>query len=539
MTSNRPLVCADAALLPPTDGELSNDRSYPRARGRQVARIAAISAVVVIPCWWQQHIQAGDLSSHLYNAWLALQVQKGTISGLWIANQWTNVLFDICLRFLGGHFGFVAAERLAVSGSVLTFFWGAFAFVCATSRCRASWTMPSLAVLAYGWVFHMGFFNFYVSLGLCFFGMALLWSRSARCQLLSIPFFLLACLAHMLPVLWSIPVIAYVSVARLLRPRHRVYLVGAALGAILALRLLLLRRFEAGWSVAQINYIAGIDQAWVWGLPYYAISLGLLLIWVVLFRRATSVKRPERIVLAIPWQVCFLTACGLFLMPGWIRCLTTQEPLMFIPERMSLASAVVACGCLAGPWARWPERAAMYLLAALFFCGMYANERSLNKIETQVTAAVTGLRPGTRVINGLCQSGSRINSLLHVVDRACIGRCISYGNYEPSMAQFALRPIPGNHTVLADRGDVVAVEVGRYVVKKRDIPLYEVRFSGGQADVELRSLREGEVAAHTCADASLADTALSLGECKLNSNAHNEINTQWPRHLSTSVVPLP
>ena len=35
-------------------------------------------------------------------------------------------------------------------------------------------------MLAYGWVFHMGFFNFYLSMGLCFWAMRLAWDRVAR-----------------------------------------------------------------------------------------------------------------------------------------------------------------------------------------------------------------------------------------------------------------------------------------------------------------------------------------------------------------------
>src|SRR5712671_1046037 len=44
--------------------------------------ILGISAAALIPCFWHKHIEAGDLGSHVYNAWLAELVQRGELSGL-------------------------------------------------------------------------------------------------------------------------------------------------------------------------------------------------------------------------------------------------------------------------------------------------------------------------------------------------------------------------------------------------------------------------------------------------------------------------
>ena len=81
---------------------------------------------------------------------------------------------------LFGVFGAEWAQRIAVSIAVLTFVWGAFAFVSAVARGRAWHLLPCIAMLAYGWVFHMGFFNFYLSMGLCFWAMRLAWDLSPR-----------------------------------------------------------------------------------------------------------------------------------------------------------------------------------------------------------------------------------------------------------------------------------------------------------------------------------------------------------------------
>ena len=87
-------------------------------------RLLIISAAVLTPCFWQRRIQAGDLGSHLYNAWLAQLVARGDVPGLWIARQWNNVLFDLLLLHLGNIAGLHAAEKISVCTAVLIFFWG-------------------------------------------------------------------------------------------------------------------------------------------------------------------------------------------------------------------------------------------------------------------------------------------------------------------------------------------------------------------------------------------------------------------------------
>jgi len=142
---------------------------------RMLVRVGLISALVLAPCFWQAHIQAVDLSSHLYNAWLSILIGEGRAPGLAIVSQHTNVLFDVLLAGLMGTLGPWLAEHIAVSIAVLVFFWGAFAMVCAVSGRRPWYTLAFIAVLAYGWTYHMGFMNFYLSLGLCCWAFALLW----------------------------------------------------------------------------------------------------------------------------------------------------------------------------------------------------------------------------------------------------------------------------------------------------------------------------------------------------------------------------
>src|SRR5258705_4253379 len=96
--------------------------------------ILGISAAALIPCFWHKHIEAGDLGSHVYNAWLAELVQRGELSGLRIVPQWNNVAFDLLLSAFRKIVNWMWAERLAVSLCVLIFFWGVFAFIAAATR---------------------------------------------------------------------------------------------------------------------------------------------------------------------------------------------------------------------------------------------------------------------------------------------------------------------------------------------------------------------------------------------------------------------
>src|SRR5215510_7911536 len=96
----------------------------------------ALSFLMLAPVYWQPRIQAGDLSSHIYNAWLAQLIESGRTQGLAIASQTTNLLFDLLLGGLFRLLGPEPAQRIAVSLAVLVFVWGAFAFAGAVAARR-------------------------------------------------------------------------------------------------------------------------------------------------------------------------------------------------------------------------------------------------------------------------------------------------------------------------------------------------------------------------------------------------------------------
>lgn len=67
--------------------------------------------------------------------------------------------------------------------------------------------------------------------------------------------------------------------------------------------------------------------------------------------------------------------------------------------------------------------------------------------------------------------GSRV-VIEHIVDRACIGRCFSYDDYEPATGQFRIRASPGNSIVLADPPDDLDDQSAEELVKALHSPVF-------------------------------------------------------------------
>jgi hypothetical protein len=91
-----------------------------------------------------------------------------------------------------------------------------------------------------------------------------------------------------------------------------------------------------------------------------------------------------------------------------------------------------------------------------------------------MTRLVSQLPPGQRVVSAINDPTLRIGALTHMIDRACLGRCYSYANYEPSTAQFRIRAAAGNPIVVSTYADSSRLQDGTYVVKPSDLPLYQV-----------------------------------------------------------------
>lgn len=453
--------------------------------------------LVLVPCFWQERIQAGDLSSHLYNSWLALQVRSGAIHGLFIAWQSSNVAFDWLLTWLLGTFGAGPAQRIAVSLCVLVFAGGAFVFISAAADRRPWFLTPCIAVLAYGFVLHIGFFNFYLSLGICLWFLAAFWNGTAVRRAAAAPLLILAWLGHPLPVVWAAGAAAYLVIARQLSPRRQLYLLGSSLAAILVIQQFLFARFHTVWTPFQIFGATGADQAFVYGPKYLTVMSGLLLLWLVWLRRMLKAVG-ARIGQQISAQLLLLTAAGVALIPSRIDFPEYGHALVYVADRMSLPTGVLLCAVLAQARVRRAEIVALAAVAALFFGFLYADHYRENRKEDQIQLLVhREIPPRARVVFLPDKRDLRFDPLLHVMDRVCLGYCFSYANYEPSTGLFRVRAAENNGIVVTSYKDSYQLGTGDYVVQARDLPLYQVEAcQRGAQEYCVRELRAGETNGH-------------------------------------------
>ena len=476
---------------------------------RTPVRIGLVSFLVLIPCFWQKHIQAVDLPSHLYNAWLAILIGEGRAPGLKIVFQSSNVLFDVMLSGLMRVVGPWGAEHIAVPLSVLVFVWGAFAAVCAVTRRRPWYMLAFIAMLAYGWVFHMGFMNFYLAAGLTFWAFALLWKPRWRTALAALPLIGLAWFAHPLPVAWLLGAMAYTCLARRIPPRARPILTFASLAALVILRTFLLAHFATRWTAGQAISMTGADQLGVFESKYQPLEFALLAVWMSLFLRLWRRKGPARLLFGIPFQLCLIVAAAVLLLPGAILVPGYNHPLRYVSERMSLVVAVSFCAFAGQVTPGKREKAAIAVLTGLFFSFLYADTRALNYVERLVEQSVAQLPYGTRVVSALCDQRGDVNLVGHTLDRACIGHCFGYANYEPSSKAFRVHVDGDSPVVVATDAESGALQVGTYVVKPRDLPLAQIYLRGRYMD--LRWLKAGEVTGSTCFESTPGPRSLLRG----------------------------
>jgi hypothetical protein len=484
--------------------------------------MAAISAALLAPCFWHARIEAGDLASHVYNAWLAQLIERGQAPGLYIARQWNNVLFDFMLLKLADQVGLAWAERIAVSACVLIFFWGAFAFIGAASR-RAPWFLaPGIAMVAYGWTFHMGFMNYYVSLGFAFAAAALFWRGRGADWIVGVALAALAFVAHPLGAMWLGGIVAYVAAAKALRGTWRLLLPAAAMLAIAAACFFVTHHFQTGHAEgAHFYFFTGADQLalfrsrYVW-LASLMFALGLATVVAGLL--VDRVRKESRRVIRVPLELWVISVLAVAILPNDIYMPHYAALIAMLVPRLTSTTAILAL-CLVG--CLEPRRrylAGLVLCAAIFFAWVYQDTGTLNRMEAQASQMVIELPEGQRVTASIwfplsaAEPGwenppgasdehfSGISFAGHIVDRACIGHCFSYSDYEPGSRQFRIRVSANNAMVTNSPDDSSLMQSGRYLVRPEDLPMSQICQCDAtdRTKLCLRALKAGEMNGEGC-----------------------------------------
>ena len=466
-----------AEILAETDGKFPSGWRF---SGWRMPTVAVISALLLVPCVWHRHIEAGDLASHVYNTWLAQLIAKGHAPGLYIARQWHNVLFDVTLLRVANVAGFAAAQKIVVSICVLVFFWGAFAFIRTITE-RPPWLLtPCIVMLAYGYSFNMGFMNYYLSLGLACFGLAILWRARRSDWIVGAVLALLAMLAHPIGFLWMAGTLAYVKVRKKVPGWWKLALPLAAAGAFATVYWYASHRpaLFADWDRGPFYLYNGADQLGLYGQRYFYLAgavffFGVVCVVADLFSRwrEDSGWKP----FGLPFELYAVTFCATALLPENLRPSVNAGWIGLLGSRLTTISAILGLCILAGLKPRKWHLAGFVLCAMVFFAFLYQDTGWLNQLEANAEKLVENLPAGTRVIvTARAPEGSRIPFIGHSVERACIGHCFSYANYEPASGEFRVRVREGSPVATSSTDLAEDMASGEYEVDDADLPITQI-----------------------------------------------------------------
>jgi hypothetical protein len=404
-------------------------------------------------------------------------VSQGKLPGLWIEGKWTNVLVDKLLSNSIQLFGAGTAEKVVPCFCVLVFFWGARYLVAALNKKPPLSITILLLAFTYGIIFQWGFFNYYLSLGLCFFALGAASKRGSRSLLIAGILLVVGFYAQPLPVLWALGCAVYILGARTMRPRLRLVLLAACIAGLIVIRQILVSRFAGVWYVWQPFHAFGPDQLKAWTSKYLIVRDVLLLYWAAMFVLLCRRYGVIRNVLRIRVQLYALAVIAGSVMPTILHFQMYNGTYSFIPERLSLVGAILGCCVFASvPERNW-MRAVALTTALAYFALLYRDIRN----EEKVDRVVAQIPVGQRVISDLRYPSYRI--AVNPVPRACIGRCFVFSNYEASSRQFRVRAEPGNSFSQWSFKEPLDAQ---FFAATRGLPLYEIYSCG--TDVCLRKL---------------------------------------------------
>jgi hypothetical protein len=442
-------------------------------------RIFAISCVVVVPCFWHAQIEAGDLGSHVYNAWIAQLIHQGRAPGLYLASLWHNVLFDWMLAGAARVVGFGAAQRIVVPLAVLIFFWGAFALLGALSGREAWFLTPCLAMLVYGYCFNMGFFNYYLSIGLACFSLAIFLGGMRGDKIAALFFLPIIYLAHPVGFLFVVGTMVYLAAKEWLPGWWKLAAPATVVAGISALHWALATgvSFDVDWEKAGPFYVLnGSDQLVLYGSQYSSLARLLVLFGVICVLVDAILRRREgweaSKPFALPLELYAVAFVVTALLPENVRTVQANGWMGLLVSRLTIVSALFGLGVLGCLQPRKWQLAGFLILAGGFFVFLYDDTAYLNQIERSAEELLWHVPYGTRMVADLSTlPDSRIEFVGHLAERVCVGHCFAYFNYEAPSRQFRVRAVPGSPMALDSYAKYEEMVKPTYVFQEKDLPL--------------------------------------------------------------------
>jgi hypothetical protein len=234
----------------------------------------------------------------------------------------------------------------------------------------------------------------------------------------------------------------------------------------------------ADWDRGPFYLYNGADQLALYGRRYFflasaAFLFGLICVAVDIYARwrdSSSLKPFE-----LPFELYVVTFCATALLPDNLRPSIYGGWIGLLGSRLTSISAIFGL-CFLGYLKprRW-HLGGFGFCAVVFFAFYYQDTGWLNRLEADAEKLVADLPAGTRVIvTARAPADSRIAFIGHAVERACIGHCFSYANYEPASGEFRVRVRKGSPVVTSSTDDAEDMAAGEYEVDDTDLPLKQI-----------------------------------------------------------------
>jgi len=174
-----------------------------------------------------------------------------------------------------------------------------------------------LGLLAYGFVFHHGFLNSCLSVGIGWWALRFAWKETTQGLLAAVALLPLAAVAHLLPVLPPTALFGYSVVVRRMPATRRIWLLLAGVAGLAAMRLVLSVTYRTVSGSPIHALMIGADQLFLYGAPYRMLAWILAAIWLVelapLLKRRAEVG-PE--VCSLLHLVALCLVSTVLLLPG-------------------------------------------------------------------------------------------------------------------------------------------------------------------------------------------------------------------------------
>lgn len=457
-----------------------------RPARREGLWIAVLLAASVVPCFWTERAGTGDLLSHVYNVWLVQQIKAGHTPGLSLVATHTNIFFDVMLDHLVVWFGFGMGTKLGLAIAVLIYTGGQIVLWRTVAPRGWKAVSPLALMLSYGWLYAVGFTNFYLALGFGYYALALLWNapRTPRKYGASFAFLAAAWLAHFVAVLMVVAILAYAIVAERLsssteqlRPgaehiaRRRMLVLFGATAAIIGFGHVFLRIYGHERYDFQPQWRLGTDQVWLFSGQYGWFATAFALVWAIGLAVLIWRKRAEVLTDRV-LHIYAVVALVAMLAPWGIRWISYSVTLGLLPPRITAIGAVFGCALAAR--AQLDRRVAIFtgIVALAFFALFYRDMREFNDAEADIEHVVQQLPPGARVVSDVDWPVGRV-PIWHMIDRACIGHVYDFGNYEASSGHFRIRTQRENTFLTWVPPEVDPVGTAA-LLRGTGIPVYEI-----------------------------------------------------------------